>query len=114
MKPAVGYIRVSTEGQATEGISLEAQTAKVRAWCEVSDCTLAGVFVDAGLSGGRADNRPELQKASPSTTYYFRVEANNASGSSAWSNTASATTLAAPKGGGGISVGIGVGPTFSN
>lgn len=63
MKPAVGYIRVSTEGQATEGVSLDAQTEKVKAWCTVSDCTLAGVFVDAGLSGGRADNRPELQKA---------------------------------------------------
>lgn len=60
---AVGYIRVSTETQATEGVSLEAQRAKIAAWCEVNGFTLAAVHVDAGLSGGRADNRPELQAA---------------------------------------------------
>ncbi len=30
---AVGYIRVSTEEQATEGISLDAQRAKIEGWC---------------------------------------------------------------------------------
>lgn len=60
---AIGYARVSTEGQATEGVSLDAQRAKIEAWCNANDCRLAGIFVDAGLSGGRADNRPELQKA---------------------------------------------------
>ena len=32
MTKAIGYIRVSTEGQATEGVSLDAQTAKIRAY----------------------------------------------------------------------------------
>ena len=32
MKKAVGYIRVSTEGQAEKGISLEAQRAKIEAY----------------------------------------------------------------------------------
>jgi site-specific DNA recombinase len=60
---AIGYCRVSTETQATEGVSLEAQQAKIAAWCEVNGYALASVFVDAGLSGGRADNRPQLQAA---------------------------------------------------
>ena len=60
---AIGYIRVSTEAQANEGTSLEAQEAKIRAWCELNGCELGGIHVDAGLSGSRADNRPALQQA---------------------------------------------------
>jgi DNA invertase Pin-like site-specific DNA recombinase len=63
MKKAIAYVRVSTELQASEGVSLEAQKAKIAAWCELNDCELAAVYVDAGISGKRADNRPELQKA---------------------------------------------------
>lgn len=63
MKKAIGYIRVSTELQATDGVSLEAQEAKIRAWCELNDYELIGVFIDAGVSGKRADNRPQLQAA---------------------------------------------------
>lgn len=62
-KIAVGYIRVSTTGQAEEGVSLEAQKAKIAAWAELNGYTLAAVHCDAGLSGKRADNRPELQSA---------------------------------------------------
>ncbi|MCC7508384.1 MAG: recombinase family protein [Planctomycetes bacterium] len=60
---AVGYVRVSTEGQATDGVSLEAQEAKIKAYCELNSLELMRVHVDAGMSGKRADNRPELQKA---------------------------------------------------
>ena len=63
MKTAVGYVRVSTEDQATEGVSIEAQQAKLAAWCLVNDCELLATHTDAGLSGGRADNRPGLQAA---------------------------------------------------
>lgn len=59
----IGYVRVSTEVQATDGISLEAQRARIEAWAAAHGAELAGVFVDAGLSGKRADNRPELQRA---------------------------------------------------
>jgi len=62
-KPAIAYLRVSTEAQATEGVSLEAQREKVAAWCMLNDFHLADVYVDAGISGKRADNRPELQAA---------------------------------------------------
>lgn len=60
---AIGYIRVSTEGQAAEGVSLAAQKAKIEAWCLANDVELIASHTDAGLSGGRADNRPALQAA---------------------------------------------------
>lgn len=63
MPKAFAYIRVSTEQQATDGVSLEAQQAKAAAWADLNGYELSGIFVDAGLSGKRADNRPELQKA---------------------------------------------------
>jgi site-specific DNA recombinase len=63
MQTAIGYVRVSTEDQASEGVSLEAQKAKLAAWCLANDYELSTVLVDAGLSGGRADNRPGLQAA---------------------------------------------------
>lgn len=62
-KVAHGYIRVSTAGQASEGVSLEAQQARIEAWAVANGYSLASVHVDAGLSGGRADNRPGLQAA---------------------------------------------------
>lgn len=62
-KAAIGYVRVSTEEQAAEGVSLESQKARLAAWCEANGYTLGGLFIDAGLSGKRADNRPELQAA---------------------------------------------------
>jgi len=63
MSRATAYLRVSTEGQAVDGISLDAQRAKISAWCELNGYTLADVQVDAGISGKRADNRPALQAA---------------------------------------------------
>lgn len=60
---AIGYVRVSTEEQATEGVSLEAQRNRIAAWCELNGYRLAEVFIDAGISGKRADNRPALQAA---------------------------------------------------
>ena len=60
---AIGYCRVSTEMQAVDGVSLDAQKAKIAAWADLNGFELVGVEVDAGLSGGRADNRPGLQAA---------------------------------------------------
>ena len=37
MKTAIGYIRVSTAGQVDEGVSLDAQRAKIEAWCLLND-----------------------------------------------------------------------------
>ena len=63
MGKAIGYIRVSTDGQATDGVSLEAQEAKIRAWGDLNGYEIVSIHVDAGLSGKRADNRPALQEA---------------------------------------------------
>lgn len=60
---AIIYARVSTTRQADEGVSLDAQEARARAWAVANGREVAAVHVDAGLSGGRADNRPALQAA---------------------------------------------------
>lgn len=59
-KSAIGYIRVSTQSQANEGVSLEAQEAKIVQWCKANDYELVKVYVDAGISGKRMDTRKEL------------------------------------------------------
>lgn len=59
---AVIYVRVSTAGQ-TEGISMEAQEARATAWAAANGYRVAATFMDSGISGKRADNRPGLQKA---------------------------------------------------
>ncbi len=48
---AIGYVRVSTTEQATEGISLENQKAKITAYCALNDMELVGIIEDAGKSG---------------------------------------------------------------
>ena len=57
------YTRVSTAGQAEDGISMDAQEAKGRAWADLNGAESVTIFRDAGLSGKRADNRPALQEA---------------------------------------------------
>lgn len=63
MKPVIAYVRVSTAGQAEDGVSLDAQAAKIAAYCSLHDGDLVATYTDAGLSGSRADNRPALQEA---------------------------------------------------
>lgn len=59
---AIAYFRVSTVGQAVDGVSLEMQRAKVLAWASLHDAQLVGEYADEGLSGKRA-NRPGLVSA---------------------------------------------------
>lgn len=64
MKQAIGYIRVSTEKQANEGVSLEAQEAKIVTWCKANGYELVKVYVDAGISGALPmDSRNGLSDA---------------------------------------------------
>ena len=60
---AIGYIRVSTQGQVEDGVSLDAQEAKVRAWADLNGADEVVIFRDEGISGKRSDNRPGLQSA---------------------------------------------------
>lgn len=67
MQQAIGYIRVSTQGQADEGVSLVAQRAKIQAWCDLNDAELVAVFEDAGISGASMNGRDGLQAALKAT-----------------------------------------------
>jgi site-specific DNA recombinase len=78
MSMAVGYARVSTDEQATEGISLDAQVHAVQRYAALHDLCLdpprglvasrdkllsvypsGGIFIDGGISGGTLiDERP--------------------------------------------------------
>lgn len=58
---AVGYVRVSTEKQADFGVSLEAQTEKIRAMAVVQGVELVDVLVDAGESA-KSLNRPAMTR----------------------------------------------------
>jgi site-specific DNA recombinase len=61
MKKAVGYIRVSTEEQSREGVSLEMQAAKIRQYAELNDLALVEIIEDAGISGKSIKARPGIQ-----------------------------------------------------
>lgn len=52
---AAGYVRVSTEEQATSGLSLDAQEEKIRAYAKLNDLNLVGIEKDAGVSGKNVD-----------------------------------------------------------
>lgn len=57
------YVRVSTARQAEAGVSLNAQRRWLALWAQAQGYRVLGCHVDAGISGGRADNRPALQDA---------------------------------------------------
>ena len=63
MNQAIIYLRVSTTGQAVDGVSLSAQEAKARAWCELNDYEVKDVFTDAGISGKSTAHRDGLKNA---------------------------------------------------
>jgi DNA invertase Pin-like site-specific DNA recombinase len=58
---AMGYVRVSTEKQADGGVSLEAQTAKIRAMAVVQGAELVDVLIDAGESA-KSLHRPGMAR----------------------------------------------------
>lgn len=62
---AVGYIRVSTEGQARDGLGLEQQTDIIRLYAEQHGILLNGIYDDvaSGTSGWSPKDRPGLHVA---------------------------------------------------
>jgi len=59
---AVGYVRVSTDQQALEGVSLDAQRARLKAYCISQEITLVDLITDDGYSAKSLD-RPGLRAA---------------------------------------------------
>jgi DNA invertase Pin-like site-specific DNA recombinase len=60
---AIGYIRVSTGRQAREGVSLDVQEERIRAWAKANGAEAIEIFTDEGKSGRRVSNRPGLAAA---------------------------------------------------
>jgi site-specific DNA recombinase len=58
---AIGYVRVSTEDQAKEGVSLDNQKSKIEAYCQLKDLELTEVVEDAGISAKNL-RRPGVQR----------------------------------------------------
>lgn len=48
---AIGYVRVSTQEQATEGVSLDAQESRIRAYCTMTGLELVQIIREEGVSG---------------------------------------------------------------
>ena len=61
MIKAIGYIRVSTDEQAKEGVSLENQEQKIRDYCKLKDFEILEIVQDAGISAKNL-RRPGAQK----------------------------------------------------
>lgn len=59
---AVGYVRVSSEQQANEGVSLDAQRSRLKAHCHAQELVLVDVVADEGYSAKSLD-RPGLGQA---------------------------------------------------
>jgi DNA invertase Pin-like site-specific DNA recombinase len=59
----VGYVRVSTLTQVTEGDGLGVQRDRIRGWCAYQCLPAAHIEEDAAASGASTDNRPGLHHA---------------------------------------------------
>tara|TARA_Y100000310_G_scaffold318006_1_gene371571 strand:+ start:730 stop:1479 length:750 start_codon:yes stop_codon:yes gene_type:complete len=59
LKTAI-YVRVSTEEQAKEGISIDAQVQRCKAYCKARGWNVVNVYTDAGYSAGSM-KRPAVQ-----------------------------------------------------
>jgi DNA invertase Pin-like site-specific DNA recombinase len=54
MRKVAGYVRVSSEEQCREGISLEAQRARIAAYCAMRGLELGQIVEDPGVSAAKA------------------------------------------------------------
>jgi len=77
---AIGYVRVSTEEQAREGVSIEAQEERITAMATAKGWSLVKIIRDAGYSGKNL-NRPGAkalleicQKAEADVVIVYKVD----------------------------------------
>lgn len=54
---AIGYVRVSTDKQVREGVSVENQVEMIRDFCERDNLELVDIIRDEGISGGKNRSR---------------------------------------------------------
>jgi putative DNA-invertase from lambdoid prophage Rac len=59
----IGYARVSTSRQVSDGDGLGVQRQRIEGWCAYQGIPLATVYEDAGISGSSTDNRPGFRAA---------------------------------------------------
>lgn len=58
-RKAIGYVRVSSDEQAREGLSIEAQTKKIQSYCNFKELELVSIIKDEAVSGFRPlEKRP--------------------------------------------------------
>jgi site-specific DNA recombinase len=60
MEIAIGYIRVSTDEKAKEGISIKNQIEKIHRYAEDNNLEIIEICEDQGLSGEKIQNRPGM------------------------------------------------------
>jgi len=53
----IGYVRVSTEQQAKEGVSIDNQIERIKSYCDYKGYELTEVIKDEGISGGKNKER---------------------------------------------------------
>ncbi|ANB59529.1 recombinase family protein [Anoxybacteroides amylolyticum] len=61
-KKAVIYARVSTEEQANEGFSIQAQLEELHRYAELQKMVVVNEYVDEGFSGKNITGRPKMQQ----------------------------------------------------
>jgi site-specific DNA recombinase len=54
----VGYVRVSTDQQNENGVSMQAQIDAIKKYCASNDIQLAGIYGDPAESGDGVEHRP--------------------------------------------------------
>lgn len=55
MRNVIGYVRVSTTGQAKDGYSLTYQQDEIRSYCQQQGWNLIHIYTDEGISGAKVD-----------------------------------------------------------
>jgi len=63
---AIGYVRVSTDDQVREDVSLDVQEARIRAYCEAKGWQLISVVRDEGKSAKDLSVRACRRSSGPS------------------------------------------------
>lgn len=56
------YLRVSTEEQAKEGFSINAQKEKLTSYAKVNDWEIVGYYIDDGISAKNLKDRPNINR----------------------------------------------------